>query len=174
MAIPCECPQCGKHLKAADSAAGKKAKCPDCGAAVPIPAKAPRSQTADDDEFDLQKLNVEEGVEGPVEDDRIPCPMCGEMIIATARKCRFCGEEVNQAPKRTAKKKSRGSTASEDSDLSAVEWVLCILCSGIGCIVGIVYMIQGKPKGAKMLGVSLLVWLTVAAVRAVLTLAMNK
>lgn len=44
----------------------------------------------------------------------------------------------------------------DDANLSAIEWVLCILCSGIGCIVGIVYMIQGKPKGLKMIGISIL------------------
>jgi len=49
------------------------------------------------------------------------------------------------------------AASSDDADLSAVEWVLCILCSGIGCIVGIVYMIQGKPKGLKMIGISLAV-----------------
>ena len=32
-----------------------------------------------------------------------------------------------------------------------MEIALCILCSGIACIVGIVYAIQGKPKGGKMI-----------------------
>lgn len=43
-----------------------------------------------------------------------------------------------------------------DSDLSTGDWVLCVLCSGIGCIVGIVRLIQGAPNGGKMVGVSLL------------------
>jgi hypothetical protein len=30
------------------------------------------------------------------------------------------------------------------------------LCSGIGCIIGIVRLIQGHPTGGKMLGLSLL------------------
>ena len=29
---------------------------------------------------------------------RRPCPMCGEMIAVEARKCRFCGETVSEAP----------------------------------------------------------------------------
>jgi hypothetical protein len=33
--------------------------------------------------------------------------------------------------------------------------ILAVLCSGIGCIVGIVWMIQGKPKGLKMVGLSI-------------------
>jgi hypothetical protein len=33
--------------------------------------------------------------------------------------------------------------------------ILAVLCSGIGCIVGLVWMIQGKPKGLKMVGLSI-------------------
>src|SRR5437016_4721689 len=92
MSITCECPECGKRLKAADSAAGKKAKCPDCGAGVPIPKPKPKVKkavAADDDEFDLQKLNIDAGIEGPVDEDEIACPMCGEMIRSNASKCRY-------------------------------------------------------------------------------------
>jgi hypothetical protein len=42
-----------------------------------------------------------------------------------------------------------------DAQLTGLDWVLIVLCSGIGCIVGIVYLVQGKPKGGKMLGYSL-------------------
>ena len=31
----------------------------------------------------------------PDEIARVPCPMCGELIAAKARKCRFCGETVS-------------------------------------------------------------------------------
>jgi hypothetical protein len=37
-----------------------------------------------------------------------------------------------------------------------VDWLLCIFCSGIGCIVGIIRMIQGDSRGGKMVGLSLL------------------
>ncbi len=42
-----------------------------------------------------------------------------------------------------------------DDTMGALDWVLCILCSGIGCIVGIVYAVQGKPKGKMMIGISI-------------------
>lgn len=152
MPITCECPQCGKRLKAPDSAAGKKAKCPDCGTAVPIPALKAKKKPADDDEFDLMKMNVDEGVEGPVDNDKIPCPMCGEMIKAAAVKCRYCGEELNKGPKKSKKKKR--SSGSTDDEMQVSDYILCFICSGIACIASIIYMIQGKPKATKMFAIS--------------------
>ncbi len=47
--------------------------------------------------------------------------------------------------------------SSDDSEISIIEWVVIILCSPIGCILGIVYLIQGKPKGLKVLIASIVV-----------------
>ena len=85
-------------------------------------------------------------------ESRRPCPMCGEMILATAAKCRFCGEAFDPTLKKT-----RGRVhAPGDDELSTGEIFLALLCSGIGCIMGIVWMFEGKPKGTKMFGLSLL------------------
>ncbi len=43
-----------------------------------------------------------------------------------------------------------------DSELQVSDWILAVLCSSIGCIMGIIWLIQGKPKGGKMIGVSLI------------------
>lgn len=51
--------------------------------------------------------------------------------------------------------------AKNDSDLSVVDWLLCIFCAGIGCIVGIIRLVQGKGSGIKMIGISIvaaIVW----------------
>jgi hypothetical protein len=32
----------------------------------------------------------DEPAEGPVEQERAPCPACGEMIVVSATICRFC------------------------------------------------------------------------------------
>jgi hypothetical protein len=42
------------------------------------------------------------------------------------------------------------------SELEATDWVVAALCSGIGCIVGIVWLVQGKQKGLKMVGICLM------------------
>jgi hypothetical protein len=66
------------------------------------------------------------------------------------------------------------SPAQTDSDLSVLDWILAILCSGIGCIVGIVYIVQGKPKGTKMLIISIVVWVIGAVISFGIQMAMNK
>jgi len=47
--------------------------------------------------------------------------------------------------------------ARSDDPMTTLDWVLCILCSNIGCIVGIVYLVQGKSKGGLMIGISIAV-----------------
>jgi len=42
-----------------------------------------------------------------------------------------------------------------DGDLTTGEILLCVFCSGIACIIGIVRLIQGKPGAGKMVALSL-------------------
>ena len=43
-----------------------------------------------------------------------------------------------------------------DGELSVVDWLLCIFCCLIGCIVGIVALISGdSSRGGKMIGISI-------------------
>ncbi len=158
MSIEVSCQSCGKVLKAKDSAAGKKARCPECGDTIHIPEAVYDAEEDWGDDYgdDQYGFSDDEISDAPADYDanRKPCPMCGEMIVTDAAKCRYCGEVFDSRLKK--QRKSRASASSDDSDLSTAEWVVAILCSGIGCICGIVWMIQGKPKGAKMLGVSIL------------------
>ena len=158
MTIQVSCPACGKTLQAKDSAAGKQAKCPDCGGIISIP-EAVYDAIDEPDEFgtgfdaDFDYAAAEhQSPTAPKGSQRRPCPQCGEMIVTNAAKCRFCGEIFDS---RLKQQQSRTTTSDADSNLSGGEWVVAIVCSGIGCICGIVWMIQGKPKGLKMFGVSL-------------------
>lgn len=83
---------------------------------------------------------------------RRPCPACGEMIIMSALKCRFCGEAFDPGLKK--KQRRRGG---DDDELTPVEILLAILCTNIACIFGIVWLVMGKPKGIKMIGLCVLV-----------------
>ena len=179
MPIQVTCPSCRSMFNAPDNAAGKRAKCPKCGGAIDIPTSAAEeevydAEVADEPQpersiYDDEEFEVEPPVELPKLDDRKPCPMCGEMIQKDAVKCRYCGEVFD--PLLRAQEKKRGASG-EDADLSALDWVIAILCSGIGCILGIIYIVQGKPKGTKMLVVSLIVqfiWGMINVLAAVLT-----
>jgi predicted RNA-binding Zn-ribbon protein involved in translation (DUF1610 family) len=172
MSISFQCPQCGKKLKAPDNAAGKSSSCPGCGNKVTCPepvydAEVVEMEVAPDkpkgfDPFadldDDKPYNVA-GTPAPAQaadDGRRPCPMCGEMIVATAAKCRYCGEVFDPTLKKAkSKKKKKKKYDPEDESLTGSEIAIGIICSGIGCIAGLVWMIQGKPKGLKMVGLTI-------------------
>jgi predicted RNA-binding Zn-ribbon protein involved in translation (DUF1610 family) len=172
MAISFRCPHCGKKLKAPDNAVGKSSTCPGCGNQVtcpePVydaevvemtmePEEAPGfSPFADLDEDKAYGMVEPPRAAEPSTEGRRPCPMCGEMILTTAAKCRFCGEVFDPTLKKAKSKKSKKSKSygPGDEDLSGGEIAVALLCSGIGCIAGLVWMIQGKPKGLKMFGIS--------------------
>jgi predicted RNA-binding Zn-ribbon protein involved in translation (DUF1610 family) len=162
VAIQVACPSCSAVLKTAESYAGKRAKCPKCGAVVQIP-ELPKPEPEPEEEeilepeltggmldFSDEDYQLEApAAEPPKGEERKPCPMCGELIAASAVKCRHCGEIFDPTLKKQAKKKDKGYV--EDEDMTAGEWALAVLCSSIACILAIIWIVQGKPKGTKML-----------------------
>lgn len=178
MTIEFTCSACGKIVRAKDSAAGKQVKCPVCGGVISIPEAVYDAVDADEFgsgfELDFDHVAAEQhspsASSGGSVEQRRPCPACGELIVSGAAKCRFCGEIFDRKLKQQA---ARSTPSDEDSKLSTGEWLICIFCSGIGCIVGIVYMCQSKPKGLKMFGVSLLVQLIFGAIQAIMELTVE-
>jgi hypothetical protein len=152
MAIQFSCPTCGKSLKAPETSAGQMAKCPYCQTHLQVPEPVAADVPVQAEEVPEATYGMQPAAETPPAEDRRPCPMCGEMIKVDAAKCRFCGEIFDETLKRAEKKRSHGPA---DTDLTVAEWLVAILCANIGCIVSIVWMIQGKPKGTKMFVVSL-------------------
>lgn len=148
MSISVDCQNCGKTLKAKDTAAGKTAKCPDCGELIRIPEL---NEVLDAEEDYGGSPSADDDLSLPSSGDQKPCPVCGEMIASSAKKCRFCGEYLDE----TLKKKKKKLSSSGDEDMTTVDWILCVLCPGIGCIVGIVRAIQGNSTGGKMIGISI-------------------
>jgi DNA-directed RNA polymerase subunit RPC12/RpoP len=156
MPISFDCTTCGKKLRAPDDAGGKKIRCPGCESIVVVPVEILDAETIEEpapEAAEAYHLEAPAPPTAPADDDkaRVACPMCGEMIFANAAKCRFCGEIFD--PKLRAREQKKKGVASEQN-MTTGDWFVAILCSGIGCIAGVVWMIQGKPKGIKMVGVS--------------------
>jgi predicted RNA-binding Zn-ribbon protein involved in translation (DUF1610 family) len=105
MAIQTTCSRCGATLRVQDASAGQGA-CPDCGTA---------------DEFPVEVLDAEgflepgENPQAPGAIDRRPCPACGEVIVATAIKCRFCGEVFGGALRRSERRRDTGAFATAEA-----------------------------------------------------------
>ena len=174
MAIQFECPSCGRQLKAPDEMAGRRGKCPHCQGPIQVPEAVSQAEDVPvaEEVPDQRAYALASPPEPGPEENRRPCPACGELIMNTAVKCRFCGEIFDPTLRR-ARKKRRRSHSDEDTDLTGGDWVLCVLCSGIACILGIVYAIQGKPKGGKMIAISLLFSLIWGAVRVAIEAALQ-
>jgi len=173
--IEVNCDKCGKSLKAPDSMAGKKAKCPACAAVLTVPQneeildaeivepeyEAPQEQPYAglgdllDEENSYRVAEPDPPAGGSAGEDRHPCPACGEMIVRGAARCRFCNEIFDPALKRrsAAKRGSFGLTETDDNP-NVVEWLVAIFCGLIGIIIALVYIAQGKKKGYKMLALT--------------------
>jgi predicted RNA-binding Zn-ribbon protein involved in translation (DUF1610 family) len=173
MSIEVTCSQCGKTLQAKDSAAGKSAKCPQCGGTIKIPAAQPEVLDAELIAEPVETaLYVPMSNEPPPPEDmtaRFPCPKCGEQIPLGAAKCRFCQTIFDPRLAKASKK-----SGPEDENLTVAEWIVAILCSGIGCIAGIIWMIQGKPKGKKMLIISLIVQVIWVIIRVIIDMSSSR
>jgi TM2 domain-containing membrane protein YozV len=89
-----KCPHCGQPLEAPGEMLGQTVNCPACRKSLrlgpprigtqPPPAPPPAPEATPD---------AASNVEG---DPLRPCPFCAEQILATAVKCRYCGEMLNR------------------------------------------------------------------------------
>jgi predicted RNA-binding Zn-ribbon protein involved in translation (DUF1610 family) len=111
--IEFQCPHCSKLLKTPDDKAGVRANCPGCGEIVTIPDLVNEVAQADDS-FAAVAADAEveeeipdagsiatgsaaaDSIESTSQYDTKPCPMCGAAIKKAARRCRFCGEELER------------------------------------------------------------------------------
>jgi predicted RNA-binding Zn-ribbon protein involved in translation (DUF1610 family)/uncharacterized membrane protein len=89
LAIDFTCQHCGKQLSTSEDKAGRKAKCPQCGEVIVVPG-APAEGAGSGVDAGVPPLPGTGGMKN--------CPMCGESIPRSAKKCDFCGEELYESP----------------------------------------------------------------------------
>jgi predicted RNA-binding Zn-ribbon protein involved in translation (DUF1610 family) len=143
MVISFSCPECGRKLKAPDEAVGRSLKCPGCESPVTCPEPIYDAELIDGpparvdmpagvDSEPLQAVGdapLEVAESGP--QVRRPCPMCGEMIVATAVKCRFCGEILDDTLRISGVGGSKGKAGSFET---ARKNLLICMFLVLGCI----------------------------------------
>ena len=142
MDIRFTCPSCGAKLALSEQFAGGEVRCPKCGTTSTAPASGPAAPTP-------VVAGPKPAGAGPQRPNQHRCPACGELYEARSSKCPHCNEWFDDAVRAKHGIAPADSAVGEEG-LSIVEWLLVVLCSGIGCIVGIVYLCQGNPKGKKM------------------------
>jgi predicted RNA-binding Zn-ribbon protein involved in translation (DUF1610 family) len=97
--------------------------------AEPAPAFNPFADV-DDDPYQLAEPDPV--TTSPPESKR-PCPMCGEMILSEAVKCRFCGEVFDPKLKKGKSRKTRKSSGGGGSSSTGARDIgIGILCMGAG------------------------------------------
>ncbi|QDT90615.1 hypothetical protein [Gimesia algae] len=92
------CPGCEKVLKTSDDKAGRRAKCPQCGEPITVPA-AQEPDLFDDgfEQFDtdLPVPERESFLAGSNSPADIQCPMCGAANPRGTLTCDYCGEMMH-------------------------------------------------------------------------------
>jgi len=78
------------------------------------------------------------------DEGRRPCPMCGEMILTTAAKCRYCGEVFDPTLK---KGKGRGGKTKEIRTIAVSQkyLIICVLIQ-IVAYIGLIGATASSPK----------------------------
>ena len=164
MPIKMSCPSCGKTLSAPDNAAGKKAKCPGCGQIMTVPEAvvaaedihapepeatfSPQPPAGDGASWldEVQGAATPPTASGPGGDARRPCPECGEIIIAGAAKCRFCGAVFD--PRLRTSSMQGGQNYRGFAITSMVLGILSLFCCGP--VFGIAAIVFGVIAGNGM------------------------
>lgn len=110
------CPHCKQSLEASEELLGQIIDCPSCNKSLEIPLKdeehnqSPEPTTHDmvppppPDNNTAQKMRIlihkKPSIPSPLRNpDTKRCTFCSEQILVTAKKCKHCGEFLNEAEK---------------------------------------------------------------------------
>lgn len=157
MPIDFPCPACGKTARAPDDLAGQAVRCTACRAVIHVPAPGV---------LEAEEVVVASPVAAPpspappatqpqsaADVARQPCPLCGEAIALTARKCRFCGAVLDPTLRQQAGEEEK---IEDGAEMGGADYVVAMLCPVIGCFVSLAWLINGRPAATRMAGLTLL------------------
>ncbi|MBU0640082.1 MAG: DUF3302 domain-containing protein [Planctomycetes bacterium] len=162
--IETSCAACGKRLRVRDDAAGKRGKCPQCGAIVNLPQSdesiseaaiegwlrpgptdgAPRAP--DERVAPAQTRNARPSLE-TTKSNLVPCPDCGRQVSRSAKACPNCGRPLaytgdNAAAEAwRAKEKRKKGAKSESQTIIAL-----LLLTLVSAIIGIIASVGGDRR----------------------------
>jgi hypothetical protein len=166
MSIRIVCPGCQKGITAPDKYAGKSAKCPGCGSEISIPAAKPIADVPKAEPLIPPPPPPRPAVQ-LVTRDTMDCPYCGEQIKATARKCRFCNEYLDEELRSEEIRRSgsynqinvttqppslpgigmKPLPKTQTVEATAKRWKLLQLIGGLGILVSVMLIIGGIASG---------------------------
>src|SRR5262245_41136720 len=110
------CPSCSARFSVDDSLAGRAADCSACGKPLVIPAHAEAS-----------------------DEDRVTSEPAPDRLATRPADSDKRWLEKEEEPYPDIRRRDGGPA---EADLTPGDWLLCIFCSGIGCIVGIVRLVN--------------------------------
>jgi len=162
MAIRVICDECGREINVKDEFAGRKGKCPSCGAVIQVPTleeaaaqqaaaekpvEAPPSEAADE---------AQPTPEGEPEGETKSCVHCGKSIPADAVFCIHCGTHL-----RTGKKHEPGEQAEEEEEkeydfFKTAPDLIMHPMDAVGKIVGAPLSAGNLKKGLILFGISMI------------------
>lgn len=141
MSIEAICDNCGSRLKAPDTAAGRKLRCPKCQQPTVVPELS--------------------AVAAPPPTPTRPCPFCAEPIAIQAIKCRHCNSMLDGSHSpATGTKQVQPSSPPKDPLLMAFLSGCCI--AGLGQIIlgqttkGIVFLLANIVLAVVTAGIAAL------------------
>lgn len=145
------CAVCGKKIAVKAENAGKRVRCPRCKTVCVIPVLAEKEPPAETGNLLLDALAEDAKHQSPVE---APPPLPPPPVAVP--QAPPLPPPVPSAARRPApaRRSTRGDYV--DDSLTGGDWLLAILCNGIAFILGIIWAVQGNPKGVKMIVVSMI------------------
>jgi hypothetical protein len=141
------CPSCKTEFNLDNSLGGRAAQCPWCGHSLVIPQ--PYAEGTVTDETRDPKFVRNAVTSAP------PREIEAEEPSDEWRRDHSDHDEDLERRIPDIRLPSYRNQPPPSADLTPGDWVLCTLCAGIGCIVGLFRVMNGHPSGGKMMAISI-------------------